>query len=178
MLPPWAVSIAALAGGASQIDICQVKSSHEKALAWRLLDEGIGYFLPYQEARRRSGDRSRLRHLPTVPGYIFLSNADRGDVRDRLRRRHRRDVLRFIDVVSPRQLVRELEQIHSAIQHQRKFSPCDLKAGDVCRIIDGPFKNHLGKMDRAKKRGWVILTVTALGQPVPVEIEIDLLEPV
>jgi transcription antitermination factor NusG len=174
MLPPSMSSIEAMSGS---WDICQTYVSHEKALAWRLLDAGIGYFLPLQEVRRTSGDRDRRRVLPCFPGYIFLRNVNRWDVRDRLRRLHRRDVLRFIDVISASQawLHYELETIHYAVSH-RRAAP-DIKRGDRCRVVEGPFEGMQGFMDREGRRGFVMLNVSMLGQGgVPFEIEVDRLE--
>ena len=48
----------------------------------------------------------------------------------------------------------------------------ELKPGDMVRIIDGPFKNHEGKVFQTdEKRGKVKVSVPMFGRETPVEVD-------
>ena len=175
MLTPRAESVLGLGG---RWDVCQVKTSHEKRVAWSLFDSNIDYLIPLQRTRRESGDRLRTRHMPVCPGYVFINTHDVAATRFAIRNDHRGSVLRFIDVHDQAELRRELSTIHIALIENPTLEADQFKPGRKCRVAAGPFVGLNGEIDRTGKRGRVFLKVSLLGEVIPIDIETDLLEPV
>jgi len=156
--------------------ICQTLTSHEKALAWELVDLHIAYCLPLATVRKKSGDRFCQRCEPELPGYVFLrGNPDA--IRTQLFKLCKRHIIRFIPVINQDQLTVELAKIVHAITERKEIST-PFVPGRKCRVISGPYAGSEGEFDREEKRGRVMLSLTALGTTCAFEIDADCLEPI
>lgn len=157
--------------------ICQTLTSHEKAMAWELVDLDIAYCLPYATERRKSGDRFCMRSEPIFPGYLFL----RGDpvaLRDELFKLCKRHILRFVPVIDQDQLTGELAAIVHAITERRIISTT-FRPGARCRVTRGFYAGREAVYEREEKHGWVMLSMSAIdGLPCAFQIEAEFLEPI
>lgn len=171
-LSPRAASVAELRG---VWDIVCVRPRHEKSLAWKLLDRGVGYFVPIDRSTRTSGDRLRVRFTPLLPGYVFVCVPDVRDARWKLAADHGPSVLTFISVPDQGRLVRELGAIHRAVTSGRSFGP-DFAPGRKCRVVSGDFEGMDAEVDALGKRGRIHLNVSLLGQRIMFETDVALLE--
>jgi len=171
MLSPPAESVLSLEG---RWWVAHTRARNEKALAWDLVRESIGYFLPMKDRVRHSGGRKRRVMLPLFTSYFFLC----GTPEDRYRAMTTNRISHTITVADQERFVRELAFLEQALQGQAKldFYP-QVALGQTCRVTAGPFKGIEGVVVRRSPRARVVLQVGLIGQGAAMEIDADLLEP-
>ena len=153
--------------------VAHTKSRFEKAFAWDLLRQGIGYFLPLIERVRISGGKKRRVFLPLFASYVFFCGDE--EVRYATMRTDR--VCKTIEVADQETLVAELAAVEKALSSQATLDPYPHTAvGRRCRITAGPLQGIDGVVVRRHKLARIVLTVGILGRGAAVEIDADLLE--
>jgi len=155
--------------------VAHTKARNEKALAWCLAGWDIPYFLPLREKTTiRSGRRFKSL-LPLFSGYLFFA----GSSEQRLQALTTNRIAQVIEVVDQAGLVRQLSQIHRALDSGLSLDPHPrLKSGDGCRVTAGPLMGMEGIVVRKKSITRLLLEVEILGQAAAVEIDSELLEPI
>lgn len=152
--------------------VVHTKARNEKALAWDLDREGIGYFLPLVKVKRRYGGRTFDLRLPLFPSYVFMCGGE--DERYSTLMTHR--AAHVIQVVDQERIKQELRQIYMVVESEE---PVDLypgiRRGRRCRVVGGSLAGLEGVVLR---RGScrVYVGIDALGQSAELEIDPALLE--
>ena len=155
--------------------VAHTKSKREKALAFLLAKERIGYFLPLMKKRYRSNGRNRLSVVPMFSGYVFL----RGSRFDRYQSLKTGHIANVLEVLDQEELINELKQIETAIRLDAPVKPFPFVGkGREVQIIDGPFMGLTGIIQRQKRLDRLVLSVDIIRQAVALEINADWVEPV
>jgi len=173
ILTPGIVSVAELGG---TWWLAYTKPRFEKAFAWDMIRQGIGYFLPMRERVVFSGGRKRRVMLPLFSSYVFFC----GTERDRYVALTTNRLSYTSEIADQETLIKELVRIEKALTSKLAVdSYPQLPEGAQCRITAGPMLGCEGViMEKVDTKARMILEVTVLGQGVIVEIDADLLEPV
>jgi transcription antitermination factor NusG len=158
---------------AGQWWIAQTHPQRERRFAAAMASAGVGYFLPLQNYYRRYDHRRgiewRLMERPLFPRYVFFA----GDAGARYEATCTGMVFHIIDVVRQAKLVEELATVELALAHD-PFTlsvPGTLKAGVLCRVTSGPYKNYEGSVDFFDGRHHLVIRLETMGQSVAVTIE-------
>jgi hypothetical protein len=155
--------------------VAHTKSRAEKAFAWMMLRQGIGYFLPMFQPEVRISDRKRrLIQKPAFASYVFFCGDD--DVRYAALATNY--LCQVIEVVNQPVLVRELKNLEIAVNDGMVFDPRpELTEGKRCRVKAGhSLEGAEGFLETKSNRGFVMLRVTILGNSTPLEISPEFLE--
>ena len=155
--------------------VAHTKARNEKALAWFLAKQEVGYFLPLRDKLTVRKGRRYKALLPLFSGYVFFN----GNEDSRYTALTSNRIAQVIEVVDQLKLVHELTQIHQALIGGARLDPHPhLKEGDRCRVIAGPLKGTEGILLQKKNQIKLVLQVDILGQAAAMEIDADLLEPI
>jgi transcription antitermination factor NusG len=140
----------------------------EKALARRLLNREIPYFLPVYEKRWRNQGRNFSAFHPVFPGYLFLY----GDNQARLHALETNMVSQVLNVVDQVEMQTDLQRIYQVIASGASLAPEErLQPGEVVEIVVGPFAGMQGKILTRNKKMRFLIEVRFLQQGVSVEME-------
>jgi transcription antitermination factor NusG len=154
--------------------VAHTKSRFEKAFAWDLAAQGIGYFLPMSPRITFSGGRKRKGMAPLFPSYVFFC----GDEQARWQALRTNRLCRVIPVPQQEAFVNELEQICTVLSSGQPLELYPVPAiGARCRVTGGPFKGLVGIITDHNKRTRLVLKVNVLGQGASLDIDSELLEP-
>ena len=171
MLPPSVESVTDLQG---TWRLAHTRARFEKAFAWDMHREGIGYYLPMIERVRISGGRKRRILAPMFVSYVFLCGSDE----DRYKAMSTNRLCQTIDAPDQHRLVEELRFIEQALDGQAELDPYPFAViGQRCRVTAGPMVGLVGTVAHRHKLARLVLEVSMLGQGASLEIECDLLEP-
>ncbi len=150
------------------------KARAEKAFAWDLLRQGIGYFLPMIDCVRVSGGRKRRLMVPLFPSYVFFC----GGEDDRCRALATNRLCQTLQPPDHRALVAELIQVERALASKANLDPYPFAGvGARCRVKAGPLRGIEGIVLRRDRTARLVLQVSMLGQGAAVEVDASLLEP-
>ena len=153
--------------------VTHTRSRNEKALAWDLIRKEISYFLPMHWKTRHSKGRKIRSLLPLFSGYLFFC----GQEKQRIQLLKTNRVANLIEVSDQKKLMDELHKIEQAIKAGAALTPHKyIKAGQRCRVTDGPLAEMEGMVLRTKTITRLVLQVDMLGQAASVEIDNDLIE--
>jgi transcriptional antiterminator RfaH len=140
----------------------------EKALARRVLNQKISFFLPLYKRQWRSKGRLLSSHVPLFPGYVFL----RGDGHARQKALETNLVANCLPVNDQLRLWSDLTRVYSLMASGSPLSPEDrLQPGTHVEIVSGPLAGIQGKIIRRGKHLKFFVEVEFLRQGVSVEIE-------
>jgi transcriptional antiterminator RfaH len=140
----------------------------EKALARRVLSQGISFFLPLYMRQWRSRGRLLSSFVPLFPGYLFL----RGDSPARLRALETNLVANCLPVADQERLRSDLAQVYRLMAAGTPLSPEDrLQPGTAVEIISGPLAGLEGKILRRGKHLKFFVEVQFLQRGVSAEVE-------
>ncbi len=171
MLSPWVRSISELTG---RWWVGHTRARFEKAFAWDLARNGVGYFLPMCRRTYFSSGKKRRVLVPLFPSYVFF-NGTQESLSFALETGR---LCQAIPVVDQRRLDRELNMIHRAVSVQPELGTCPLPAaGRRYRVTNGPLVGLEGVVIECRKLARTVLEVSILGQGAVVEIDANLLEP-
>ncbi len=155
--------------------VAYTKSRFEKAFAWDMSNQGIGYFLPMREKTIFSGGRKRRVMIPLFSSYVFVC----GNEHDRYSALATNRLCYMVDVNDQEQFVQELSRIEKVILSRAVIDNYpSLPEGALCRVISGPMEGIEGVVLKRKgAKAQMVLEVTILGQSAVVEVDADLLLP-
>jgi transcriptional antiterminator RfaH len=146
----------------------------EKALARKLLGEGLDFFLPLYKKQLHSRARRLSSHLPLFPGYVFL----RGDAEVRLCALKSNLVANALPVADTRQLRSDLARVWRVMQGEVPLLPEErLQPGTEVEVTAGPLEGLQGKVLRRGKQLRLVIEVRLLQQGVSVEVEDWMIRP-
>lgn len=172
MLSPWAERVDDLTG---RWWVGHTKARFEKAFAWDLARNGVGYFLPMCMRTYFSSGKKRRVLMPLFSSYVFIN----GTQESLFFALETGRLCQSIPVIDQQKLNRELSMIHRAIVAQPELGTSPLPvAGRRYRVIHGPLIGLEGIVIECRKLARTVLEVSILGQGAVVEIDSNLLEPV
>lgn len=153
--------------------VAHTKSRNEKAVAHKLIDKNIAYFLPMSwKAHRVRGQKVKAL-LPIFPGYLFFC----GDEEDRVEVLRTNRVASIIETTNQQKLIEELVQIEQALKSGASLEPHkQLEQGQRCRIVAGPLSDIEGTVLKTQSGARLILKIEMLGQAASTEIDLDNVE--
>jgi transcription antitermination factor NusG len=140
----------------------------EKALARRIAQQGVPFFLPVYKKQWRSQGRRFCSFLPVFPSYLFLQ----GDALVREVALETNLVARVISVPDQKQLHDDLARIYRLIDAGLPLNPEQrLLEGTVVEVTSGVLEGMEGKVLRHGKGLRLFVEVKFLQQGVSVEVE-------
>jgi transcriptional antiterminator RfaH len=146
----------------------------EKALARRILGQGLSYFLPLYKRQWRSRGRLLCSYVPAFTSYLFL----RGDGEARVRALETNLVASCLPVPDQGQLESDLLRVYQLMVSGAPLSPEDrLLPGTRVEIIQGPLAGLEGSVLRRGTRLRVYVEVQFLQRGVSAEVEAWMIRP-
>ena len=151
-----------------------VRPRCEKKMADYCRTHSLEHYLPLREETKVYQRRRVTVQKPLFPGYVFTMFGPE----DRALVLKSNTVVRILEVTDQRQFISELEQIRAALGMDPTLGACEaFKQGARVRIGGGPFQGLEGVVQTVKGKTRVMLNVEMIGQAVPVEVSMELLEP-
>ncbi len=112
--------------------------------------------------------------MPVFPGYVFA----RIDDAQRLEMLKTNLLVRVLEPVNPRRMLRDLIMVRRALRADPALKPVrPLEEGRPVRIVSGPFMGVEGLVSRMAGTMKVILNVDMIGQAVSVTADIGQVAP-
>lgn len=144
----------------------------EKKVYKILLKNNIDSFLPLHKVVRQWSDRKKLVEVPLFPNYIFVN----------LRKHEKykimgiRGVVRFVSVEGHPVEVsdHEINAIKKINEWKEVVAEEELHAGDMVRILEGPFVGLNGIFFERKGKSRLGLTLKSLNKVISIEIHSSL----
>jgi transcriptional antiterminator RfaH len=146
----------------------------EKALARKILNRGLAFYLPVHRRQWRTRGRLFAAHLPLFSGYAFLH----GDADARLYALETNTVVRCLPVADQAQLQEDLARVHRLIASGAPLTAeSRLRPGSRVEVVAGPLAGMQGKILKAGKRLKFLVEVRFLQQGVSVEVDGWMIQP-
>jgi transcription antitermination factor NusG len=147
--------------------VVKLRPRMEKAMAFDLIERNIDYYLPLytKVSRRRDNNKPRKSVLPLFPGYISLCT----DHVSLMELYHTGRIVKSIIIKNQRRFVRDLEQVHVAIDLGVEVHPYpahNYEVGNVVEVYRGPLRGLQGHVARVDKSERLIVSVEGLGSAV------------
>jgi len=140
--------------------VAHTRSRNEKSLAHDLINKNISYFLPMSWKMRRRKGRKMRSLLPLFSGYLFFC----GDENQRVELLRTNRVANVIEVKDQQRLLDELLQVERVLQVGAPLAPHRyIKAGQHCRVTEGPLADLRGIVVRTKAATRLVLQIDMLG---------------
>jgi transcriptional antiterminator RfaH len=148
--------------------VVHCKPRAEKALARRILNRSVRFFLPQYLRQWRNQGRLFSSHLPLFPGYIFLHADDRA----RVCALETNLVARCLPVPDQAGLWADLARVYRLMTVDLPLAPEEqLAPGDRVEVVAGPLAGLEGRVVRRGKGLRFTVEVRMLQQGVSVEVE-------
>jgi transcription antitermination factor NusG len=156
--------------GDGQWMVMHTKSRAEKALARRLLDASVRFFLPLYKNQSSSRESGRVTtvHAPLFPGYLFVW----GDADARYRALASKLVAQCLPVFDQTALEDDLAAVYRLMTGDLPLVPVQqIPVGTEVEVTAGPFAGLTGRMARLGSRSRLIVEVRMINQGVAVELD-------
>ena len=150
----------------------------EVTVAMRLAAQGFRSFLPRHIKTVRHARRMRQVNAPVFPRYIFVAlDLDRDPWRSVNGTIGVSSLFMAQDRPLPVQAGVVETLIMSAYRTGRLRFARDLRKGDKVRLVNGPFAEVLGLLDRLDNKGRIQVLLDIMGKSVPVRLPEEWVEP-
>lgn len=154
--------------------VLHVRPRCEKKVAEYCGTYAVEHYLPLRTETRVYQRRKVTFSKPVFTGYVFV-HAHQPEKAQVLRSNN---IARVIEVVDQGRFESELTQVRRALEVDPTLGACDaVKQGSRVRITVGPFMGLEGIVHTLKGKTRVMLNVDMIGQAVPVEVDVEMLEP-
>lgn len=148
--------------------VLHTKPRAEKALARRLLQRQVAFFLPQSKRQWRHRGRLQCSHMPLFPGYLFVQ-AERGDLGKCWESNL---IARILQVEDQKRLQDDLRRVYYLMNSGLPLTPEDqLKPGALVEITCGALAGLEGRVLQRGKQLKLIIEVQFLQRGVSVEVE-------
>lgn len=136
-----------------------------------LRDRGYETFLPTYRSERQWTDRTRVRELPLIPGYVFVRA-----IPDKICVPvvTTPGVIKIVGFGNQTALIHdwEIEQLKTVATSSLKVEPLTyLKPGSLVRIKEGALTGTWGTVVQIRKRTLLVLSIEMLNRSVAVHID-------
>ncbi len=155
--------------------VVHVRPRCEKKLVMVCGEQDLSSYLPVKRKVHYYGRRERVFLTPLFSGYIFCLVTDD----QRVYLRQNQYVANLLEVAEQDKLVRQLRQIHQALQlgDAVEVMPYLEKGNRVC-VTGGALKGLEGIIENVKGGTRIIISVEMIRQSVGLEVDAALLAPV
>ena len=149
----------------------QVRSRSEFSVSSLLSDRGYETYLPTFRSQRQWSDRTIVRDLPLIPGYVFVR-----EIPDKICGPvvTTPGVINLVGFGNQTALIEdwEIQQLKKVSASTLKVEPSTyLKPGSLVRIKAGPLTGAWGTVVQIRKRTLLILSIEMLNRSVVVHID-------
>ena len=159
-----------------------VKSRAEKKVVDQLDDLGIKAYLPMITQVKQWSDRRKKVKEPLFRSYVFVCSNEK----EYIPILNVFGVVRFVSferkaVVVPENQILAIQKFVSDYEKGEEFKMLnneDLKEGQLVRIITGPMKGLVGRLDTVENKRHLVVFIESVGQYIPVHIPRAKVEPV
>jgi len=151
----------------------------QRARALGLTDKIFEILVPTQEKIVISDGKKRSVDERIFPGYIIVNMEMEDNAWYAVR--GTQGVTGFVGIGDKPTPIskKEVDSIMQFMQEGASTFEAEYKEGDGVKIIDGPFKEFLGKVDSVdNEKGVVTVLVSIFGRETPVELDFAQVEPV
>lgn len=153
--------------------VLHVRPRCEKKMAEYCVSMSMDHYLPLRAERKVYQRRKLEVQKPLFPGYVFACFSRH----NRLLALKSQQIVRILEVNDQFKLLDELDQIRKALEVNPLLGACPaVKQGTRVRVVVGPFQGLEGIVSTLRGQTRVILNVDMIGQGVPVEADLDMLE--
>jgi len=156
--------------------VARVKPRHEKAVAWRLLTSGVGYYLPLTLRVHPRPDNAKPRKsiLPVFPGYISFTGSE-----NKVGMLETGSVLQFLPVPDQERFVKELTWIQCILRQQPLPEGEDgFAVGCRVRVLRGPLRGVEGTCENVGSKCRLRVGVDMFQRHVAVDLKAEDLTPI
>ena len=159
-----------------------VRSRSEKKVLSQLVEMGVEAYLPLITVVRKWSDRRMKVQEPLFKSYVFV----RSNNKQYIPILNVYGVVRFVcfereAVVVPENQIVAIKKFVSDYENGEEFkmqNDEELKVGQKVRIINGPMKGLVGRLDTIRNKRHLIVYIDVVGQYIPVHIPRAKVEPV
>lgn len=159
-----------------------VRSRSEKKVLSQLEDMGFQAYLPQITVVKQWSDRRKKVEEPLFKSYVFVRSNDK----EYISILNVYGVVKFVTfekkaVVVPENQILAIKKFVSDYEHGEEYKMSnneDLKVGQMVRIINGPMKGLVGKLEQIQNKRHLIVYIEVVGQFIPVHIPRAKVEPV
>ena len=154
--------------------VLHVRPRCEKKVAEYCVRHKVPSYLPLRSETKIYQRRKVTVAKPVFPSYVF-AEFERPNREVVLKSGN---IVRIIEVVDQERFVLELDQVRKALDVDPTLgATAAFTRGKRVRILDGPFRGLEGVVETVRGGTRVILNVEAIGQGVPVDVDMHMLEP-
>lgn len=142
--------------------IAKVKSRQEKILAFKLLELGIEYYLPFyaKVSIRKNTGKKQTSILPLFPSYVpFVYESSPYELLQE------NSVATILPIKRQEQFKKELNRIYEATENGEKLTPFEygkFNIGSSVQVRSGAFKGVVGRVNSVKDSS-IVLNVCSIG---------------
>ena len=141
--------------------VLHVKPRTEKKVDDFLSCLRVFHYLPLVRKVSKVQRRRVVRHLPVFPGYVFA----RLFPEERFRVLETKQVVRTIEVDTPRRMIHQLRQVEHASRLSTDMRVVEtFEPGERVKVASGPLRGLEGQVQRKGGAATLILTVDILGR--------------
>lgn len=159
-----------------------VRSRSEKKVLSQLEDMGIEVYLPLITEVKQWSDRRKKVEEPLFKSYVFVHSSDKQYITIL----NVYGVVKFVTfeheaVVVPENQILAIKKFVEEYERGEEFkikNDEELKVGQKVRIINGPMKGLVGRLDTIRNKRHLIVYIEVVGQFIPVHIPRAKVEPV
>lgn len=159
-----------------------VRSRSEKKVLSQLEDMGIEAYLPLITEVKQWSDRRKKVEEPLFKSYVFVHSSDKQYITIL----NVYGVVKFVTfeheaVVVPENQILAIKKFVGEYERGEEFkikNDEELKVGQKVRIINGPMKGLVGRLDTIRNKRHLIVYIEVVGQFIPVHIPRAKVEPV
>ena len=159
-----------------------VRPRSEKKVLSQLSEQGIEAYLPLVTNIKQWSDRRKKVEEPLFKSYVFVhSNA-----KEYITVLNVYGVIKYVTferkpVVVPDNQILAIKKFVNDFEHGEEYKMQnneELKVGQTVRIINGPMKGLMGKLETIYNKRHLIVYIDVVGQYIPVHIPRAKVEPV
>jgi len=158
-----------------------VRSRSEKRVLSQLEEMGIQAYLPLITEVKQWSDRRKKVEEPLFKSYVFVCSSNK----EYISILNVYGVVRFVTferkpVVVPENQILAIKKFVEDFEKGDEFkmrNDEDLKEGQMVRIINGPLKGLVGRLETILNKRHLIVFIEAVGQYIPVHIPRAKVEP-
>jgi transcription antitermination factor NusG len=158
-----------------------VRSRSEKKVLSQLEDHGYKAYLPLVTQMKQWSDRKKKVEEPLFKSYVFVFSNDK----EYIPILNLYGVIKFVcfekqAVIVPENQILAIKKFVSEYERGDEFKMLnneELKVGQMVRIINGPLKGLIGRLETIRNKRHLIVYIDVVGQSIPVHIPRAKVEP-
>ncbi len=159
-----------------------VRSRAEKKVLSQLEDNGYQAYLPLITQIKKWSDRKKKVEEPLFRSYVFVYSNEK----EHIPILNIYGVIKFVTfekqaVVVPENQILAIKKFVSEYESGEEYkmqNNAELKEGQMVRIINGPMKGLVGKLETIRNKRHLIVFIEVVGQYIPVHLPRAKVEPV